>query len=65
MKYDPNDFVIDLDNIWKWLGFNQKSNGKFTLEKNFAINKDYKIFAPEGSGAKKTLEEATIKKQLC
>jgi len=48
-----NDFVIDLDNIWKWLGFNQKYNAKYMIEKNFIINKDYKIFAPEGSGAKK------------
>ena len=25
LKYDSkNDFVIDLDNVWKWLDFNQK-----------------------------------------
>lgn len=48
-----NDFVIDLDNVWKWLGFNQKYNAKYMIEKNFIINKDYKIFAPEGSGTKK------------
>ena len=64
LKYDnKNDFVIDLDNVWKWLGFNQKYNAKVTLEKNFVIDKDYKVFltktgeqmiAPEPSGAKKT-----------
>ena len=44
LKYDPkNDFVIDLDNIWKWLGFGQKVNAKRVLEKNFTINKDYKL----------------------
>jgi len=54
LKYDSkNDFVIDLDNIWKWLEFSQKYNAKCTLEKNFIINKDYKMFAPEASGAKK------------
>jgi len=37
-----NDYVIDLDNIWKWLGFSQKSNAKRILEKNFMIEKDYK-----------------------
>ena len=37
-----NDFVIDLDNIWKWLGFAQKVNAKTLLEKNFVIEKDYK-----------------------
>ena len=54
LKYDSkNDFVIDLDNVWKWLDFSQKYNAKCTLEKNFTINKDYKMFAPEASGAKK------------
>jgi hypothetical protein len=36
------DFVIDLDNIWKWLGFGQKINAKRVLEKNFVVNVDYK-----------------------
>ena len=54
LNYHPTkDFVIDLDDIWKWLGFNQKYNAKYMIEKNFIINKDYKIFAPEHSGAKK------------
>jgi len=44
LKYDTKeDFVIDLDNIWKWLGFGQKVNAKRLLEKNFKINNDYKI----------------------
>ena len=43
LKYDTkNDFVIDLDNIWKWLGFSQKVNAKMLLEKQFIIDKDYK-----------------------
>jgi hypothetical protein len=37
------DFVIDLDNVWKWLDFNQKSNAKRVLEKNFIVDTDYKI----------------------
>ena len=44
LKYDSkNDFVIDLDNVWQWLGFCQKVNAKRVLEKNFTINKDYKL----------------------
>ena len=35
------DFVIDLDNVWKWLGFQQKVNAKNLLEKQFIENKDY------------------------
>jgi len=36
-----NDFVIDLDNVWKWLGFNQKVKAKILLENHFILNKDY------------------------
>jgi len=53
LKYDKNEFVIDLDNIWKWLGFQQKYHAKYLLEKQFILDIDYKIFAPEASGAKK------------
>lgn len=42
-----SDFVIDLDNIWHWLGFNQKYNAKFSLEKNFIINNDYKVITQD------------------
>ena len=43
-KYNnKTDFVIDLDNVWKWLGFGQKVNAKRVLEKNFIIDDDYKI----------------------
>jgi hypothetical protein len=37
------DFVIDLDNIWKWLGFSQKDAAKRVLDKNFVIDTDYKL----------------------
>ena len=54
LKYDfKNDYVIDLDNVWTWLGFQQKYHAKYLLEKQFIININYKIFAPEASGAKK------------
>jgi len=44
LKYNQrNDFVIDLDNIWKWLGFSSKHNSKRLLEKNFKLDIDYKI----------------------
>jgi phage anti-repressor protein len=43
LKYDSQtDFVIDLDNVWKWLGFSQKIKAKQMLEKQFTVNKDYK-----------------------
>ena len=44
LKHDPkNDFVVDLDNVWKWLDFSSKHKSKELLKKYFIINKDYKI----------------------
>jgi len=37
------DFVIDLDNVWRWLGFSNKAHSKRLLEKLFIIDKDYKV----------------------
>jgi hypothetical protein len=64
LNYDyQNDFVIDLDNVWKWVGFGYKHKAKILLENNFKRNKDYICLhnhmvvqtniAPEPSGAKK------------
>ena len=33
--------MIDLDNVWKWLGFSVKIKAKTLLEKHFICNKDY------------------------
>ena len=62
LNYDKtDDYIVDLDNIWKWLGFNKKFNGIRLLEKFFVLNKDYKNsldvsieqkFAPHHGGAK-------------
>ena len=42
LKYHPkNDFVIDIDDVWKWIGFSQKIKAKQLLEKQFILNKDY------------------------
>ena len=44
LKYDSkNDYVIDLDNVWQWLGFSSKFNAKRLLENNFTINNNYKL----------------------
>ena len=37
-----SDYIIDLDNIWKWLGFSVKIKAKTLLEKYFVEGKDYK-----------------------
>ena len=44
LNYHPtNDFVIDLDGVWKWIDFSQKQRATELLEKKFVIDKDYKI----------------------
>jgi hypothetical protein len=63
LNYDKNtDFVIDLDNVWKWLGFYQKDNAKHLLEKQFEINTNFKYVAPESTGAKPGRGGHNIKK---
>ena len=49
--HKTDDYIIDLDNIWKWLGFNKKYNATTCLEKYFKLDNDYKKTAPEASGA--------------
>ena len=56
LNYDSKtDFVIDLDNVWKWLEFYTKQKAKDLLEKFFIINKDYiKPLTPQGKQSVKT-----------
>jgi cell division septum initiation protein DivIVA len=50
LNYDKNtDFVVDLDNVWKWLGFTQKVTAKTMIETNFKVDVDYKIVASDDS----------------
>jgi hypothetical protein len=47
LNYDKNiDFIVDLDDIWKWLGFTQKVSAIRVLEKNFNLDIDYKTALP-------------------
>ena len=49
LNYKTEDFVIDLDDIWKWLGFSQKIRAKELLEKYFKLDIDYKkVFTRSG-----------------
>ena len=44
LNYHPvDDFVVNLETVWKFIGFANKGNAKRTLENNFTKNKDYKI----------------------
>jgi hypothetical protein len=54
LKYDSkNDFVIDLDNVWRWLDFSSKHKSKELLNRLFIVNKDYKILLTQSGEQKK------------
>jgi hypothetical protein len=43
LNYDKTtDFVVDLDDVWRWLDFSQKFNAIRILEANFKVDVDYK-----------------------
>ena len=50
LKYDPNnDFVIDLDDVWRWLEFSTKQKAKMLLEIHFVKDQDYvTLLNPQG-----------------
>jgi len=61
LNYDKNiDFVVDLDDIWKWLGFSTKQNSERVLEKHFKLDIDYKTAYQFGGAVFET--ENNIKK---
>ena len=53
LNYKKDEFVIDLDSIWKWLGYAQKVKAKELLEKYFKLDFDYQIvFSQNGKNIK-------------
>lgn len=47
LKYDETkDFVVDFDNVWKWVGFARKDPAKRLLEKLFLRGTDYRVEKP-------------------
>lgn len=43
LNYKSDDFVVDLDDIWNWLGFTRKDSAKKCLEKYFKPEIDFKL----------------------
>lgn len=41
LNHSKDEFIIDLDTIWKWLGFERKVFAKKLLVKHFIKNIDY------------------------
>lgn len=53
LNHSNNEFVISLDDVWKWLGFSRKDPAKVVLEKNFIEKKDYQIIFQQPLGNSK------------
>jgi hypothetical protein len=63
LNYDEkNECIIDLDNIWRILGFAQKDRAKKLLVSNFIENIDYKILTPQEMEKKKGIGGYNIQK---
>ena len=61
LNYDPvKDFVINLDDVWEWMGFSKKYNAKFMLCKSFKEDIDFKIFVKEEKTARGGNNKETI-----
>jgi hypothetical protein len=64
LNYDKNiDFVVDLDGVWKWLGFAAKFTAVRTLELYFKVNLDYKFIVPEATSPPSPEENSPKPKQ--
>lgn len=64
LNYEKTDFVFDLDEIWKWMGFSNKLTSKLSLQKFFVIDLDYKSIIQDDNKEKFFLNRKTFK-QLC
>ena len=53
LNYNKNDYIVNLDDIWKWLDFKYKKNAKSLLEINFKNNIDYILVEDENIKNKK------------
>lgn len=50
LNFDKNtDFVVDLDDVWRWLDFSQKFCAIRILEANFKLDVDYKNITASSS----------------
>jgi phage anti-repressor protein len=72
LNYNPiTDYLIDLDNIWPWLGFTKKVNIKRLIDRYFKEGVDYvysndiEVHKRGGSNIKKIMLNLNTFKLLC
>ena len=53
LNYDAKrDFIVDVDDVWKWMGFQQKYHMVTVLERHFTVDSDYKNISSSTGGAR-------------
>jgi len=69
LNYGNDDFVVKLNDIWKWVGFKRIEESKRLLVRHFKKDVDYKVesLVKKGRGRKSELIVMTIKtfKKFC
>lgn len=73
LKYNcKTDFIIEMDDVWKWLGFSRRDPCKRLIEKHFTKNTDYKILLHQiveqvhgGHNKEKIIMNVETFKSLC
>jgi phage anti-repressor protein len=59
LNYSKSDFIVDLDDVWKWLGYIRTDPAKRLLERSFSENIDY-IKVQSGENAKNGKQKEQI-----
>jgi hypothetical protein len=59
-----NEFVINFNDIWKWLGYSRKDPAKRLLENTFTKNIDYKILLHQSVEQKKDIRGGHNKENI-
>ena len=65
LNYHPtDDYPINLDDVYKMVGFANKGNAKRTLENNFIENEDYKIILSSMNKQNLHIKEKVVNKNI-
>jgi phage anti-repressor protein len=59
--HSTNDYPINLENVFKMIGFSHKANAKRTLLNNFVLDQDYIIILPKQEKQNSTVNLSEIK----
>ena len=58
--HQTEDYVVNLEDIWEFIGFASKANSKKTLKNNFILGEDFKIYEDGRMKGKFTTETVML-----